>query len=127
MWEIQAGEPVFGSSEVDLTLRESARAAGHTGPEDIINIVCGLAVSVVRTECQLMPELIRPKLKLQAVVVGDAGIRALPEDTFVTVDASDSLGYHCLAGRTWCFTSRDEVRKRGGKTRDFRIPVDGLV
>src|SRR6266478_279497 len=60
MWEIQAGEPVFGSSEVDLTLRESARAAGYTGPEDIINIVCGLAVSVVRTECQLMPELIRP-------------------------------------------------------------------
>src|SRR5260370_34255482 len=91
MWEIQAGEPVFGSSEVDLTLRESARAAGYTGPEDIINIVCGLAVSVVRTECQLMPELIRPKLKLQAVVVGDAGIRALAEDTFVTVDASDSL------------------------------------
>src|ERR1700730_15441180 len=74
-----------------------------------------------------MPELIRPKLKLHAVVVGDAGIRAVPENAFVAVDASDGLRHHRLAGRTWCFTSGDETRKRRGKTGDFRIRVDGLV
>src|ERR1700675_777519 len=74
-----------------------------------------------------MPELIRPKLKLHTVVVGDAGIRPVPENAFVAVDASDGLRHHRLAGRTWCFTRRDEIRKRRGKTGDFRIRVDGLV
>src|SRR6266704_417198 len=74
-----------------------------------------------------MPELIRPKLKLQAVVVGDSGIRAVPEDAFVAVNASDGLRYDRLAGRTWRFTGRDEIRKCRGKTGDFRIRVDGLV
>src|SRR5712692_1230103 len=127
MREVQAREPVFGSSEVDLALRERARAAGYAGPEDIIHIFRGLAVSVVRTKCQLVPELIRPKLKLQAVVVGDAGVRAVPEDALVAVDAPDGLRYHGLAGRTWRFTRRNEVRKRRSKTGDFRIRVDGLV
>src|SRR5580698_3528083 len=85
IWEVQAREPMFGSSKVNLALRESARATGQAGAEDLIHIVRGFAVRVIRTECQLMPELIRPKLKLQTVVVGDSGIRAVPEDAFIAV------------------------------------------
>src|SRR5271169_1242855 len=74
-----------------------------------------------------MPKLTRTKLKLQALVVGYSCIRAVSEDTFIAVDASDCLRHRRLAGRTWRFTGRDEVRKRRGKTRDFRIRVYGLI
>src|SRR5260370_27254426 len=127
MRKIQARDPVFGPGEIDLALRESARTAAHAGSEDIVNIVSGLAVCVVGAERQLMPELVGAKLKLQAVVVRDASIRALPDDAFVAMDASDRLRYCCLAGRAWRFPGWDKVRKCRGKTRDFRIGIDGLI
>ncbi len=68
-------------------LREGDALASPERAEDLIGVVCGLAVSVVRAQRQLMPHIVGAELQLKPIVIGVGTVRALADDAFAAIHA----------------------------------------